>query len=158
MLKGLRDAGVDLTAAELIVGTSAGAYVGSQVAAGLDLAMLVSRQLEPPDSRFEGRSSGGDFFGEMQRLGSELGPLIASADPAEPGLPQPAHALIGRKALMAQTASEAERLTTVGHRLAVTDWPDRRLLITAIDAEDGFRHELLGHQFDMQRCAAAGPL
>jgi NTE family protein len=34
VLKGLRDAGVDLTGADLIVGTAAGAIVGTNIALG----------------------------------------------------------------------------------------------------------------------------
>jgi hypothetical protein len=49
LLKGLRDSGLDLTGADLIVGTSAGSIVGTQIAAGLDLDVLYARQLEPPD-------------------------------------------------------------------------------------------------------------
>src|SRR5690349_7515790 len=48
MLAGLADAGVDLTGADLVVGTSAGSVVGAQVACGGDLGMLFERQLQPP--------------------------------------------------------------------------------------------------------------
>jgi predicted acylesterase/phospholipase RssA len=53
LLTGLRDAGLDLTSADLIVGTSAGSIVGTQIAAGLDLGTHYARQLEAPDPRFE---------------------------------------------------------------------------------------------------------
>ena len=49
LLKGLRDAGVDLTGATTVVGTSAGSVVGAQVTSGHDLDALYAGQLEPPD-------------------------------------------------------------------------------------------------------------
>src|SRR5262245_5175947 len=43
MLGGLRDAGVDLTAADVIVGTSAGAIIGSFAGHGVDVAEAIRR-------------------------------------------------------------------------------------------------------------------
>src|SRR3954470_18360042 len=48
LLTGLADAGVDLTGADLVVGTSAGSVVGAQVTTGASLEMLFEGQLEPP--------------------------------------------------------------------------------------------------------------
>ena len=45
VLLGLADAGVDLTDADLLVGTSAGSVVATQVATGQALAELHERQL-----------------------------------------------------------------------------------------------------------------
>src|SRR5262249_19758445 len=42
-----------------------------------------------------------------------------------------------RHALNARTVPEAERLAIIGHRLGVSEWPERRLLVTAVDVEDG---------------------
>ena len=57
ILKGLADAGVDLSDADLVVGTSAGSVVGAQVTSGHSLEELYDGQLEPPD----------------QEIGAELG-------------------------------------------------------------------------------------
>src|ERR1700691_3336464 len=48
LLKGLREGGVTLTAADLIVGTSAGAVVGAQIASGYDLSKLYEGHIAPP--------------------------------------------------------------------------------------------------------------
>lgn len=45
LLLGLVDAGIDLTGAELVVGTSAGAIVGAQVATGVSLPTLYEKQV-----------------------------------------------------------------------------------------------------------------
>src|SRR6185437_2240482 len=47
ILLGLRDAGVDVTDADRIVGTSAGAAVAAQVLSGVPLEELYERQLSP---------------------------------------------------------------------------------------------------------------
>ena len=52
LLKGLSDAGIDLTVADLIVGTSAGAMVGAVVAGG-QLDALYARQTGPVDPLVE---------------------------------------------------------------------------------------------------------
>jgi NTE family protein len=136
LLKGLRDAGLDLTGADLVVGTSAGSIVGTQIAAGLDLDTMYARQLETPDPRFE-YSPKVDFLQEFAQLSPEL-TAAASVQPAdEPGLPQPARVAIARRAREAQTVPEAERLEIIARRLMVTNWPTRELIVTAVDVDDG---------------------
>src|SRR6266545_3350523 len=49
ILAGLAADGVDLTGADLVVGTSAGSVVGAQVASGLDVKERYEVQLAPPD-------------------------------------------------------------------------------------------------------------
>jgi NTE family protein len=47
LLAGLADAGQDVTGADLIIGTSAGATVAAQVGSGLPLDALFARQVDP---------------------------------------------------------------------------------------------------------------
>jgi NTE family protein len=47
LLAGLADAGQDVTGADVIVGTSAGATVGAQLGSGLSLEHLYARQTQP---------------------------------------------------------------------------------------------------------------
>src|SRR5437867_466780 len=51
ILKGLRDAGVDLTTANLIVGTSAGSIIGAEIRSGRAVDELYASQLSPPSDR-----------------------------------------------------------------------------------------------------------
>jgi NTE family protein len=55
ILAGLAEAGVDLTDADIVVGTSAGSVVGAQVTNGLPIEDLYATQLEPPDAELGGR-------------------------------------------------------------------------------------------------------
>lgn len=126
--KGLLDAGVDLRAADLIVGTSAGATVGAQLASGSDFAELVARQQAPSD-------------GTVERLNAQADPQAMMALFARLGQVQEMDRAtlqeIGRAALAAKTASEADRLDAIARRLGFDAWPATRLLITAVDAESG---------------------
>jgi NTE family protein len=124
MLVGLAEAGVDLSAADLVVGTSAGSVVGAQVAAGLDLSERYAAQLAGHGGEVAAR------FGprELMRL---LWAVAGARDP------QRARARVGRMALATRTIPEAERRAVIASRLPVDTWPQRRLLITAVDAESG---------------------
>ena len=53
ILKGLADAGVDLSGADRVIGTSAGSVVGAQVTSGAPLDELYESQLAPPDHEME---------------------------------------------------------------------------------------------------------
>jgi NTE family protein len=56
LLAGLADAGQDVTGADLLVGTSAGAAVAAQVGSGLSLDALFARQTDPALQARENRS------------------------------------------------------------------------------------------------------
>lgn len=123
ILAGLAAAGVDLTVADLVVGTSAGSIVGAQVAAGLDLGQRYDSQLGPPD----GEVGGTIGTGVLLRYG------LAMAGPRSRRL-----ARIGSYAARARTATSAEdRVEVIGSRLPVHEWPDRALRVTAVDVASG---------------------
>lgn len=132
LLKGLLDAGVDLTGADLVVGTSAGSIVGTQITTGSALTDLYERQTaevaateRPPD------------------LGKLMEMFAKRAEKAESGRPveRPTRevlAWIGSQARAARTRySEESRLRVIASRLPVHEWPDRPLIVTAIDTGDG---------------------
>jgi len=131
LLKGLRDLDADLTGADLIVGTSAGSVVGAQIATGVPLDELYGRQVQPVDSTVE--------------RALDIGPLTeffsAAGSPSTLGMARPTQevlAWIGEQARTAATPlSEESRLEVVMSRLPIHQWPERRLLVTAVDTEDG---------------------
>jgi NTE family protein len=125
MLCGLRELGVDLTGADLIVGTSAGAVVGAQVATGVDPEERYAAQLVSPDGEVAAALGNGAIL----RLG--LAAVAGGRDPRR------VRARIGRFALRARTVPEAERIAVIGRRLPVQEWPQRGLRITAVDAHTG---------------------
>ncbi|GAA2565457.1 patatin-like phospholipase family protein [Pseudonocardia hydrocarbonoxydans] len=124
MLAGLAERGVDLRAADDIVGTSAGSVVGAQLATGVDVEQRYAAQLVDPTGEVAATLG----RGAMLRLG------LALLGPRDP---QRVRARIGRFARTTATVPEAERLAVIGRRLPVHDWPERSLRITAVDAHDG---------------------
>jgi NTE family protein len=48
LIAGLADLGIDLAAADVIIGTSAGSLVGTDIASGQELESLYRAQLAPP--------------------------------------------------------------------------------------------------------------
>jgi NTE family protein len=123
LLAGLAGQGADLTEADLVVGTSAGSVVGAQVTSGAGLAELYAAQLAPAGEEAAAR------MGLRAKL--RFGWVLArSRDPAR------ARARLGRMALATRTAA-ADRRAVFEASLPSHDWPPRRLLITAVDADSG---------------------
>lgn len=126
VLAGLASAGVDLRAADVVVGTSAGSVVGAQVANGLDPRVRYEAQLVPPDGEIAATFGAGIMARfALAMVGSQA--------------PQRVRQRIGRLARRASTgATEAERIAVIESRLPVKEWPSApRLLITAVDTETG---------------------
>lgn len=124
ILTGLAGAGVDLTDADLVIGTSAGSIVGTFVAAGVDLQARYERQLAPPSGEIAGRLG-------MPLLARYALAVLGSRDARSFGV------RMGQLALAAKTVPEHERRQVIAARLGVTEWPERRLQITAVDAATG---------------------
>ena len=129
VLAGLAEAGVDLTGADLVVGTSAGSVVGAQVTSGADLEMLFARQLEPPADEKVARMT----RAALARYGWAV--LRSRGKDVEFRRRVGALALAAEQAGL--TPTEQERLDVIGSRLVSREWPDRDLRITAVDAETG---------------------
>ncbi|WP_203716959.1 patatin-like phospholipase family protein [Asanoa siamensis] len=125
MLAGLAAQGVDLTAADVVVGTSAGSFVGAGVASGVPVEDLYAAQLAPPET------------GTPAKLGwtSVASWVWASATSRDPVR---AAARVGAMALRAPTMPEARRRAVIAARLPTVDWPTGRdLRIVAVDAGSG---------------------
>ena len=124
VLKALRDSGVDVTGADLVVGTSAGSIVGAQLTTGFDLDGLFDAQLAPATTAPAADVS--KFLGFLATLAVEVDLT-----------PEQLRSRIGAMALEATYPDEASQLETIMAGLLVREWPDRRLLITAVDAANG---------------------
>jgi NTE family protein len=124
VIDGLRRRGVDLAAADLIVGTSAGACVGAAVATDA-LAPAVALQRRAETSEIVVPFDGEAYIATVSQLATDA--------------PDPRTALrrIAHMDPLGPTVSEAERRAVVAARLPVQDWPHRRLLVTAVDAQAG---------------------
>jgi NTE family protein len=115
---------VDLAEADLIVGTSAGAIVGTMLATGQDFDS--DAPARPAD---QGDSAPTADRGRL----TEVFAILADAglEPAE------ARRRVGRLALAAETGAEQVHIASTSTLITAREWPDRRLLITAVDVETG---------------------
>lgn len=129
---GLRRDGVDLGEADLTVGTSAGAIVGALLATGQDPARLAAPERNP-GPRAPRREADPAVLGSVFAVLGEAG-----LEPAE------ARRRVGRIALdhagsdpESGSAAEEALLAGRGSLIGATEWPERRLLLTAVDAASG---------------------
>jgi NTE family protein len=127
LLAGLADAGRDVTDAELLVGTSAGANVAAQLGSGLGLEELYARQIEP---RLQAAEIMVDV--DLASWVAEIGAVMAQASTV-----QQMRRAVGGFALEATTVSERARRAVIESRLPSPEWPTRALKIVAVDAESG---------------------
>ena len=124
LIAGLAGLGIDLAAADVIIGTSAGSVVGTDIASGQELEALYQAQLAPPAPEPAARI-GWDFIGRL------LWDMNTSRDPKR------ARVRIGRRALAAPTMPEADLRKFFQARLHASTWPARVLRVTAVDARTG---------------------
>jgi NTE family protein len=127
LLAGLAEAGDDVTGAELLIGTSAGAAAAAQLGSGLPLAELLARQTDPAKQAAEIPAEV-----DLARLGAEIGAYLTGASSPQEYLQR-----IGAYALDAKTVPESARRAVIESRLPGHDWPDRRIVLTSVDAHSG---------------------
>lgn len=120
---GLRDGGVDVRDADTMIGTSAGSVVAAHLRVGTDEGNAFARIQQGAELATVGRLGASDAARYVRAQ--------VNLDPRE------GRALVGRAALTARTTSEEEWLEAIGLGLVGKDWPEGRLLITAVDAETG---------------------
>jgi NTE family protein len=124
ILAGLAEAGVDLTGADVVIGTSAGSVVGAIVCSDETLTRAYERQLAPATTE------------KVAKVG--LGVILRYGAATLGGNPRQTRARIGRMALRAKTVPEQERRDVIAARLVDADWPaTQRLMVTAVAADNG---------------------
>jgi NTE family protein len=136
LLAGLAQAGVDLSDADLIVGTSAGAIVGAHIAMGKapgELAASILSESAPLASVLSHLSllPDPDFTNFIDKMAE----AISGKRPA-----REVRVEIGKWALRTETISEEIFIAALGYILNefVDDhWPDRNFACTAVDALSG---------------------
>jgi len=139
LIAGLSNAGVDATEADLITGTSAGSTVAAQITSGTRPAELFAAILaEVPQSRTgavgSDRGRAPNWSGANYMEWSN-GIIDAAEDAAD------MRRRMGAAALEMDAASDSSAQTqwraTVAARLLSHHWPQRPVLITAVDAHTG---------------------
>ncbi|HEU5241408.1 MAG TPA: patatin-like phospholipase family protein [Ornithinibacter sp.] len=123
IILGLRDGGIDVRDADTMIGTSAGSMVAAHLRIGTDEGNAFARIRE------------GAPLGDYGRLGAADATRYLRAQ-LHPD-PRRGRSLVGQAALSARTTTEEEWLAAIGLGLVGKPWPERRLLVTAVDAASG---------------------
>ncbi len=138
VIAGLFDAGLDVTQADLIIGTSAGSTVAAQITSATPAELLADILAAAPQQRTGPVGSGGGRVpmgpvADHMRRTSEI--IAAAEDAAD------MRRKLGAAALDMDAASDGSGQTrwraTVAARLPGQRWPERTMLITAVDAHTG---------------------
>jgi NTE family protein len=127
VIAALREVDVDVAQADLIVGTSAGATVGAQITSGAALDDLIAVQLSDETTEIAV-----DLDLDLDAL-IEIFSVLAD----ESIEPDARRAKVGAVALATDTITPEARRAIVAARLPEAEWPDQRLIITAVDATSG---------------------
>ncbi len=138
VIAGLFDAGLDVTTADVTIGTSAGSTAAAQLAGASTtelFAAILAAEPRPqtgPVGSDRGRAQARPVVDHLERTSK----IIASAENAAD-----MRRRMGAAALQMDAASDGSWQqkwgATVASRLPSRRWPERTLLITAIDASTG---------------------
>jgi NTE family protein len=138
VIAGLFDAGLDVTEADLIIGTSAGSTAAAQITGASPTQLLADilsaspQQRTRPGGSDRGRVPLGPSADHMERTS---GIISAAENPAD------MRRRMGAAALEMDAESDGSGQTrwraTVAARLPSRHWPERTVLITAVDARTG---------------------
>ncbi len=136
IIAGLAEAGLDMTeAADLVVGTSAGATAAAQVRSGITAAELLASVLSPPvqpvgQNRERPPSLPmATVFERMRAIGA------AATSAADLQRAMGAFGLESDSAL--GPAAAGQRRAMVAARLPRAEWPDRSMIVVAVEAYTG---------------------
>jgi len=138
VIAGLFDAGLDVTTADVTIGTSAGSTAAAQIAGAIPTELLAATLAAAPQQRTgsvgsdRGRVPIRPVADHLERIGK----IIASAEDAAD-----MRRRMGAAAIEMDAASDGSWQTqwraTVASRLPSQRWPQRTVLITAVDAQTG---------------------
>jgi NTE family protein len=135
IVAGLADAGFDMTeSADLVVGTSAGATAAAQVRSGITATELLASVLSPPVRLAEQNREQptslpmATVFERMRAIGAAA-TSAADLRRAMGAFGLESDAILGPGA--------AQRRATVAARLPRPEWPDRPMIVVAVNAHTG---------------------
>jgi NTE family protein len=124
VIAGLAEKGIDLSGADLLIGTSAGSVVAAQITSGTPIEELYSEQLV---------STGREVVAKLGLLAIlRLGTAALRGGDEKTMLRR-----VGAMARRAKTMPQAERKAIIDSRLPNKQWPQQRMLITAIAIDTG---------------------
>jgi len=138
VIAGLFDAGLDVTTADLTIGTSAGSTAAAQITSATPTELLAAILAATPQQRTGpvGSDSGRGPIGPAANHMERTSKIIASAEDAAD-----MRRRLGAAALDMDAESDGSGQmrwrATVAARLPSQHWPEQTVLITAVDAHTG---------------------
>ena len=137
VITGLFEAGLDVTEADLIIGTSAGSTAAAQITSATPAELLANILGAAPQPRTSpvGSEGGHVRIGPATDHMERTSRIIAAAEDAAD-----MRRRLGASALDMDAASDGSGQrwrATVAARLPSQGWPERTMLITAVDAQTG---------------------
>ena len=136
IIAGLADAGIDMTeAADLVVGTSSGATAAAQVRSGITpaelLASILSAPAQPVGKNREQPPSSLPMAAVFERMRAIGADATSAADL------QRAMGAFGLESDSTLEPAAEQRRAMVAARLPRPEWPDRPMILAALDAHTG---------------------
>ena len=135
IIAGLAEAGLDMTqGADLVVGTSAGATAAAQVRSGIPAAELLASVLSPPvqpAGQHRERPPSLPMATVFERMRAIGAAATSAADL------QRAMGAFGLESDSILGPAAGQRRAVVAARLPRPEWPDRPMIVTAVDAHTG---------------------
>ena len=138
VIAGLFDAGLDVTEADLVIGTSAGSTAAAQISGATPTELLAAILAAAPQQRTGPAGSDGGRA-PVRRAADHMertSRIIAAAEDAAD-----MRRRMGAAALALDASSDGAGQTrwraTVAARLPSQGWPQRTMLVTAVDADTG---------------------
>ncbi len=135
LLAGLAEAGLDLSDADFILGTSAGSVVGAQLAMGRPAVSLAAPFLSDDDQPPSPSQLLGSAPPDLTTLVTKMAEAASGKRP-----PEETRAEIGAWALQASTMSEDTFIASFGRYIRDFPegaWPGHGFCCTAVDTSDG---------------------
>jgi NTE family protein len=135
VIAGLADAGLDMTdAADVVIGTSAGATAAAQVRSGISAAELFASVLAapvPPVAQNRERPPSVTMATVFERMRAIGAAATSAADL------QRAMGAFGLESDSTLEPGAGQRRATVAARLPRPGWPDRPIIVVTVDAHTG---------------------
>ena len=138
VIAGLFDAGLDVTTADLTIGTSAGSTAAAQITSATPTELLAAILAATPQQRTGpvGSDSGRGPIGPAANHMERTSKIIASAEDAADMRRRLGAAALGMD-VESDGSGQMRWRATVAARLPSQHWPEQTVLITAVDAHTG---------------------
>jgi NTE family protein len=139
VVAGLSDAGIDVTEADLIVGTSAGSTVAAQItgASPADLLAAILDAPPQPQSGPGGPGRGHMPNGPAKEIMAKTSAIIATAEDAADMRRKMGAAALEESDPASHDSVQAQRRAVVATRLPGHGWPEQTMQMVAVEAHTG---------------------